>query len=358
MTATRSDYDLLDDALEGRLVDPSVAELAELGAGLNESLGHEVPPAPGTRALFVQGVSARAQTRRGPRILVPSIALGILALVVAGLSRTALPGSALYQVRKVLASVDLAPSAQHEVDLRITRARDELALAQSLLPGKPTVALDAANIALEQLGQARSFLDDVSSSEVSRDRVTISQLERRAESVIGQATAESSHSPSGGSSPTKSMSGSGAGPTRSDNSGDRGDGSGADNSGRGSDASGSHGSSGDSGSSGSNGDNGSGDGSNHGSSGAHPGSNDRGSGSSSSGDGGSGSDSGSDGSNDHSGGGAQPSPSPGDGSGDSGEGSNDSNGTSDLGTGKGGGDHPGGSGSGSTDGSSGGSLDN
>ncbi|MEA2477052.1 MAG: hypothetical protein QOC87_1251, partial [Actinomycetota bacterium] len=114
----RDQADLLDDALSGRDPDPRVTQLSELGESLRTNLTPAVPPAPGVRALFVQGTTARGETRRLPRVLVPSIAFVLLALVVATLSRTALPGSALYQVRKVLASVDLAPSAQHEVDSR------------------------------------------------------------------------------------------------------------------------------------------------------------------------------------------------------------------------------------------------
>lgn len=291
---SRDSAEILDAALAGETTDQSVAPLTELADGLRTSFATPAPPAPGARALFVQGVVARKPQRRGPRMLVPSVALGVLALVVAVLSRTALPGSALYQVRKVLASVDLAPTAQHEVDARIARSRDELALAESLLPGKPGPALASANVALEQLGQARSFLDDVGNGDRSKDLAVIAALEERADSVIAQAhAAMQSHSPSG-SSPTASTNDSGAG---SDDSGgdesSHSEGQGSSES-RGNDSG--HGSNSRSGSNG-------GDGSSHGdSSGDASGSHDQGQGSESSGSRDGGHDSGSSKSGDRSGG--------------------------------------------------------
>lgn len=225
-SGTRDQIDLLDDALSGLPADDSVVDLTKLAEGLRGSLQVPTPQATGARALFVQGASSLAKRHHFPRLLVPSIAMGLLIVVVAALSRTALPGTALYQVRKVLASVDLAPSAQHEVDARLDRARFELSLAESRLPDNPAAALAAANVALEQLGQARSFLDDIGAGERAKDIDAIASLEARADSVIAQAhEAEKSHSPSGGSPQSGSDDRSGAGSARSGRSGNRGEGS-------------------------------------------------------------------------------------------------------------------------------------
>ncbi|MDQ3877581.1 MAG: hypothetical protein M3290_04425 [Actinomycetota bacterium] len=229
--ATRDQIELLDDALSGLPADGSVIELTQLAEGLRGALEVSTPPAPGARALFIEGASALAKKRRSPRLLVPSIAMGLLIVAIATLSRTALPGTPLYQVRKVLASVDLAPSAQHEVDARIDRARFQLSLPESRLPDNPAAALAAANVALEQLGQARSFLGDISAAERAKDIETIAVLEAKADSVIAEASTKE-HGRTNASPESDERSG-GAGSEHSGNAG-RGPGSPGSDRGKGS----------------------------------------------------------------------------------------------------------------------------
>lgn len=220
-------------------------ELADLARRLEAALDADVPDARREKALFVAGVAAAR--RRGPwgPALAPAAAAVAVLVVLGFMSRTALPGEALFPVRKVLGNVGLAPSTAGEIRDHLARADALVTDAASLVHTAPGRAQQLAFRAEAALAEAETLVDELDGDRRDAFRDDIETLEERAETAYEAAEealeeredaaeeAGDDRSGSGGSDDDDS-SGRGPGSDDSEDSSGSGSGDGDDSSGPGS----------------------------------------------------------------------------------------------------------------------------
>lgn len=220
--------------MNDREKDLHAEELADLARRLEAALEADAPEARREKALFVAGVGARG-TRRSAwgAALVPATAAVAVLIVLGVVSRTALPGQALYPVRKVLGGVGLAPSTARETGVLVDAAERLVVAAEGATVSAPTTAQDLARRALAKLEEAERLAGELDGARAEAADREIDALEDRADDAYDAADdtldqredAEEDDNGSGGSG-----SGSGSG-----GDGDSsGSGSGGDSSGSGS----------------------------------------------------------------------------------------------------------------------------
>ena len=234
-------------------------ELADLARRLEAALDAEAPDARSEKALFVAGVGARRRHASWTAALVPATAAVAVLISVAVVSQGALPGQALYPVRKALDRVGLAESPAREVRELLGEAERLVTAAEGAAPSSPTEAQELAIDALAALREADDLAGELDGERQEAFEREIEALEERAEeaedladdtidereeaeeeaeerddsSGRGSGGDDSDGDSSGPGSGGDDGSGSGSGSDDDDNSGS-GSGSGDDNSGSGS----------------------------------------------------------------------------------------------------------------------------
>lgn len=170
--------------------------LVELADDLRTAFATEVPPARRERAMFSAAVGARATRRILPSLAVPAIAMLALIVLVGSLASTALPGQALYPVRKVLTSLNLADSPVDLIDARIRSAERHVAVAESHLAAERLQsALDESLAALADLGVAGHFVEELDAPDRAVRQAAIGALQARAATVIAALPPELTGAP-------------------------------------------------------------------------------------------------------------------------------------------------------------------
>ena len=161
--------------------DLQAAELADLARRLEAALDVEAPEARSEKALFVAGAGARARRSSWTAALFPATAAVAVLIAVALVSRTALPGQALYPVRKVLGGVGLAPSTAREARALLDDAEGLVVAAEGAAPSSPTRAQGLALEALSVLREAERLADELDGERTEAFDREIDALEDRAE---------------------------------------------------------------------------------------------------------------------------------------------------------------------------------
>lgn len=156
-------------------------ELAELERRLEAALEIEAPDARNARALFVAGAGARARRSSWTAALVPATAAVAVLIALAVVSRTALPGQALYPVRNVLGRVGLAPSTANEVRELLDDAERLVAAAEGAATSSPERAQDLAFEAKATLREAEELVDELDGERADAFDREIEALEDRAD---------------------------------------------------------------------------------------------------------------------------------------------------------------------------------
>ncbi|MGH2693505.1 MAG: hypothetical protein ACRDJJ_01690 [Actinomycetota bacterium] len=171
----------LDRALGGdRPTDPEITALVEAADQVDRSLAVDVPDAERERAIFVAGIRGAKRAFPFLRLFAPAVAVAGL-LLIAILGRGAVPGDALYPVRRALHSVGLAPSPLREINMRIDAAKtllDEAEIASRAEAERQT--LDA----ITDLGRARDLLPEIGADVRGEMLAEIAALERRAIAIL------------------------------------------------------------------------------------------------------------------------------------------------------------------------------
>lgn len=241
-------------------------ELADLARRLEGALDVEAPDARSEKALFVAGVgSRRARRSPWPAALVPATAAVAVLVVLAVVSRTALPGQALYPVRQVLGNVGLAPSTAREARVLLDEAEQLVVEAEGATLSAPTRAQDLARRALAKLEEAEELAGELDGARAESFDRSIDALADRADDAYDAADDTLDEREEAEDDSTGSGSDDSSGPGSDDDSSGSGSGGGVDSSapGSGGDDSSGSGSGGedDSSGSGSGGDDSSGSGS-------------------------------------------------------------------------------------------------
>jgi hypothetical protein len=176
---TKEPDERLDAALYGETPDPDIAPLVEIARDLEGAFGTHIPRAHRDRALFVEGVRARRRGVPWGGVAASAVAASCLVLI-ALLGRSALPGEALYPVRRALNNVGLAQSASDEADKHIDRARRLLLRAER--QESPAALLSA----IYELETARRLLEDQSGADARAKLITIERREAQALDLIDE----------------------------------------------------------------------------------------------------------------------------------------------------------------------------
>jgi uncharacterized membrane protein YgcG len=167
--------------------DLQAEELAELARRLEAALEVETPDARRERALFVAGATARHPRGAWGAALAPGAAAVAVLVVLALMSRTALPGETLFPVRKVLGNVGLAPSTTREIRAHLGRADALVTDAASLVHSEPGRAQQLAFRAEAALTEAETLVDELDGDRRDAYGEEIDALEERAETAYEAA---------------------------------------------------------------------------------------------------------------------------------------------------------------------------
>ena len=236
--------------MNDREKDLQADELADLARRLEAALEVDAPEARSEKALFVAGAGARGRRSPWPAALLPATAAVAVLIVLAVVSRTALPGQALYPVRQALDKVGLAPSTAREVRELLGEAEQLVEEAEAATASAPTRARYLAGRVMGALAEAEELVDELEGERADSLDAEIDALEERAE--VAYDAADDTLDEREEAAEGDDSSGSGSGSDGDDSSGP---GSGGDDSGKDDDSSGSgSGSADDSSGSGSGGD--------------------------------------------------------------------------------------------------------
>lgn len=171
--------------------DTDLSGLVELGDELRAIFAVEAPVARRERAMFAAAVAARPTRRGRPTLALPAVAMLALIVFVSSLASTALPGQALYPVRKVLTSLNLADEPVDVVDARLQSAEQHVASAEShLTEARLEASFDEALAAFADLGVASDFVDELDAFDRPVRQKRIEALLGRAAAVIAALPAE------------------------------------------------------------------------------------------------------------------------------------------------------------------------
>lgn len=184
----------LDRALAGK-TEPAeeVAAFIETARQLEDAFDLEPPVAARERALFAAAVAARGRTGlTWGRLISPVVAGAALVAALAFASGSALPGDALYPVRRVLQDVGLNEGFLAEADHRIERARALVTEAEGSLEDDRTEARTLAIAAIQELAPVEELLEevDLTENELGLRYARLDGLIRRATTVIAVAGAD------------------------------------------------------------------------------------------------------------------------------------------------------------------------
>ena len=247
MTKPEKDLDRALNATEPN-GDPSIDALVMLAADIERDLAVEAPPASRDRAMFIEGVAARKRSMWSS-LTIPAVAGLALLGFIAFSGRAAMPGDALYPVRRVLNSAGLASSPVEEATRHLNQARLLLAKAEGAgSAGSEERAARYATTALKILGQAEEHMRYLEARDRQRLGAQIDSLTAQAVTFIQldvDESVESDRDDNSGSGSDDSDSDDNSGSASDDSGSDDNSGSGSDdsdsddNSGSGSDDSGS-----------------------------------------------------------------------------------------------------------------------
>lgn len=173
--------------MNDREKDLQAGELADLARRLEAALEVEAPDAQGEKALFVAGAGATARNSPWRAALIPATAAVAMLILLAVVSRTALPGQTLYPVRKVLGGVGLAPSPAREVRALIDEAAQLVEEAEGAATSAPTEAQDLASRTLGTLAEAEELVDELDGERADAFDEEIDVLEDRADDAYDRA---------------------------------------------------------------------------------------------------------------------------------------------------------------------------
>lgn len=178
----------LDQALrDERKVTADVVPLVEAARDLEERLDTEAPASARERAIFIEGVAARGHRRR-PRLLAPVLAGTALVFLLGFAAGAALPGDAIYPVRKVMASVGLVASPAEEMRSLLRGATTRITDAEALQSRSPSRARTQAFAAIGMLEDAAQLAGDLSAQQRGSANETIAGLRERAAAVVAFVT--------------------------------------------------------------------------------------------------------------------------------------------------------------------------
>lgn len=158
-------------------------ELADLARRLEAALDVDAPEARSEKALFVAGVGARTRRSSWTAALVPATAAVAVLVALAVVSRGALPGQALFPVRKALDRVGLAPSTAGDVRELLDDAVRLVAAAEGAAPSSPERAQELAFEAQATLREAEELVDELDGDRAESFEDEIDALEDRAEAA-------------------------------------------------------------------------------------------------------------------------------------------------------------------------------
>lgn len=178
---------MLDDILEGRAlpVDPAMSQLVAAVPLLEAGLRPAVPPMGQARALFSGGAAARRTGSPWRQLAVPSMAMLALVIAAGSVATRALPGDALYPVRKVLGAMGLAEPSTEAIDEHIVAAARLVETAErDASAGEPVRAIILARRSLSELVSASALLTDLTEEQRGVREVAITSLRERAAAII------------------------------------------------------------------------------------------------------------------------------------------------------------------------------
>ncbi|HEX2058421.1 MAG TPA: hypothetical protein VHI71_08635 [Actinomycetota bacterium] len=170
--------------------DLQAEELADLARRLERALEVDAPDARREKALFVAGAGTRARRSHWTAALVPATAAVVVLVVLAIVSRTALPGQTLYPVRKVLGGVGLAPSTAREVREHLDEAEELIAAAAASAVTEPSRAQELVREAIGTLEAAEELVDELDGERAEAFDRQIDALEERADAADDAADDE------------------------------------------------------------------------------------------------------------------------------------------------------------------------
>ncbi|MEA2461714.1 MAG: hypothetical protein QOH90_1891 [Actinomycetota bacterium] len=178
--------DALDRVLSGGDdADPLVNDLAVVAGDLKAMINeHGSPSGSHERVVFVQGMGAQGHSPSPWRFVGPAAVVVSLLALLGFVSHSAIPGQALYPVRRIMSSIGLAESPLHEADRRIGSVEAAVQTAEEVEADWPSEADDLAVRGITGLSLARELLEDVGSPQASTRLEQIEGLEARAKGVI------------------------------------------------------------------------------------------------------------------------------------------------------------------------------
>lgn len=167
--------------------DLTAEELADLARRLEAALEVEAPDARSQKALFVAGAGARARRSSWTAALVPATAAVAVLIALAVVSRSAVPGQALFPVRQALDRVGLAPSTTGEVRGLLDDAERLVTGAEGAVASAPTDAQELALRARATLEKAEELVDEMDGERADAFDREIDALDDRADDAYDAA---------------------------------------------------------------------------------------------------------------------------------------------------------------------------
>ena len=200
----------LDRALSGRS-EPTedIVEFVEMARRLEGIFDLDPPSAGREKALFSAAVAARGRTGfTWGRLIAPVVAGAGLVAALGFASGSALPGDALYPVRRVLQDVGIDEGFLDEADERIEEARSLVIGAEDVLDTDQVEARALAVAAIQELAPVDELLEEVdpATEDLALRHSRLDALIGRATAVIAEAGSDllegrsgpNGHGPGGG----------------------------------------------------------------------------------------------------------------------------------------------------------------